>query len=344
VRPAPAVAGAFTQWQVAVLPILVAVAALVLYLAGLRSVRARGGTWSTARALTFVVPGVGSYVVVTLGFLGVYSPYLRWAFAGQAALLLLIVPVLLALGRPVALARKALSDDGVRRLDRFVESRLMRMIVHPVGGPAVLLAVLMLFLSPLPNLTRTHAVALAIVQVLLPVLGFLVVSPVAAGEEPVASTTMAIGFFIAFFELIADALPGILLRLHEGVIGGSAALAVRPPWLPSPLRDQQLAGDVLWFLGEAIDLPFLAWLVVRWIRADAREAATIDARLDAEQAARTASAHPGATTGTAPAPGGRPAAPEPELMRPWWEVEAEQRAAARARTTGEATGTDAGAT
>ena len=93
---------------------------------------------------------------------------------------------------------------------------------------------------------------------------------------------MAIGFLIAFLELFADAIPGILLRLHHGVIGAAAGLSTLPTWVPSPLRDQQLSGDVLWFLGEAIDLPFLAWLVVRWIRADAREAAVVDARLDAE--------------------------------------------------------------
>jgi putative membrane protein len=107
---------------------------------------------------------------------------------------------------------------------------------------------------------------------------------------------MAIGFLIAFVELIADALPGILLRLHTGIIGGAAGLSAVPGWLPGPLRDQQLSGDVLWFLGEAVDLPFLAWLVVRWIRADQREAAIVDARLDADAEAA-------------------------QDDRPWWEVE-----------------------
>ena len=125
---------------------------------------------------------------------------------------------------------------------------------------------LLLFLTPLPPEVRAHAAALAAAQILLPVLGLLAVLPVATGEEPASTTTMAIGFLIAFVELIADALPGILLRLHSTVIGGAATLSSVPTWLPSPLRDQQLSGDVLWFLGEAIDLPFLAWLVVRWIR------------------------------------------------------------------------------
>jgi cytochrome c oxidase assembly factor CtaG len=287
-----------TQWHFAVVPGLVVVALLAAYGVGVRRVAGQAAPWPALRTATFVVLGVGSYAVVTLGYLGVYSPYLRWAFAAQSALLLLVVPALIALGRPVALARKALGDNGRRRLDAFLGSRLVRLLSHPFGGPALLLVMLLLFLTPLPPEIRNHASAVAVTQVLLPLFGLLALIPVASGEEPASTTTMAIGFLIAFFELIADALPGILLRLHNGIIGTLAVPGARPPWLPTALRDQQLSGDVLWFLGEAIDLPFLAWLVVRWIRADAKEAAVVDARLDAE----------------------------PHDDRPWWEVERSDRA------------------
>ena len=291
--PAPSAAGVLTQWQLAVVPALAALAMLAAYGLGVRQAHARGATWPARRTTIFVVLGVGSYAVVTLGFLGVYAPYLRWAFAAQAALLLLVVPALLASGRPIALAREALGDNGNRRLDRLLAGRLVRVLSHPIGGPALLLVVLLLFLTPLPPEVRNHSSALAVTQIVLPFFGFMALLPVASGEEPASTSTMAIGFLIAFFELIADALPGILLRLHNGIIGTLAVPGARPPWLPTALRDQQLSGDVLWFLGEAIDLPFLAWLVVRWIRADAKEAAVVDARLDAEE----------------------------HDDRPWWEVE-----------------------
>lgn len=303
--PAPAAIGLLTQWRPAVVPLLVVVLALTSYGVAVRRVNhvnrahpgGRGGShWPARRTALFAGLGVLSYAVVTVGFLGVYSPYLRWAFAAQAALLLLVVPPLIALGRPVELARKALGDNGRRRLDRTLGSRPVRILAHPVGGPTILLAVLLIFLTPLPPEVRAHPAALAAAQVLLPLLGLAAVLPVAAGEEPVSSTTMALGFLIAFVELVADAVPGILLRLHDGVIGAGVHLAAQPAWLPTPLRDQQLSGDVLWFIGEAIDLPFLAWLVVRWIRADQREAVVVDARLDAA-----------------------------DDDRPWWVVEAERR-------------------
>lgn len=294
--PAPDAAAVLTQWHVGVVPIVVVVGSLGLYVAGLRRVRGRDERWSSLRTAAFVALGLGSYAVTTLGFLGVYAPYLRWAFAAQAALLLLVVPALIAVGNPIALARKALGDNGKRRLDRLLSTRLVRWLGTPIGGPALLLVMLLLFLTPIPPGVRAHAVALAIAQVVLPLLGLLALAPVAAGEEPADTTSMAIGFLIAFFELIADAVPGILLRLHNGIIGPLFLAGARPPWLPTPLRDQQLSGDVLWFLGEAIDLPFLAWLVVRWIRADAREAKVVDDRLDATYD-----------------------------ERPWWEVEGDRR-------------------
>jgi putative membrane protein len=293
VPPAPSAAGVLTQWHLAVVPALAVVAMLAAYGVGVRRAATAGTGWSKLRTGTFVVLGVGSYAVTTLGFLGVYSPYLRWAFAAQSALLLLVVPALIALGRPIELARKALGDNGRRQLDAFLGSRLVRVLSHPIGGPALLLVMLLLFLTPLPPEVRSHAWAVAVTQILLPVFGLMALVTVASGEEPASTSTMAIGFLIAFFELIADALPGILLRLHNGIIGTLAIPGSRPPWLPTALRDQQLSGDVLWFLGEAIDLPFLAWLVVRWIRADAKEAAVVDAQLDAEQ----------------------------HDDRPWWEVE-----------------------
>jgi putative membrane protein len=279
VPPAPHAIDVLTQWHPGVVPIVVTLAALAAYGVGVRRAGAHGVRWPARRTALFAGLGLASYLIVTLGFLGVYSPYLRWAFAAQAALLLLVVPALIALGQPIQLARKALPENGSQRLDRLIRSGPVRMLSHPIGGPATLLVLLLLFLTPLPPEVRAHPAALAAAQIVLPAVGLVAVLPVAAGEEPASSTTMAIGFLIAFLELIADALPGILLRLHTTVIGAGVHSAL-PPWRPSALRDQQLSGDVLWFLGEAIDLPFLAWLVVRWIRADAREAAVVDARLD----------------------------------------------------------------
>ena len=52
---------------------------------------------------------------------------------------------------------------------------------------------------------------------------------------------------------------------------------------------------MLWCVAEIIDLPFLFLVYRRWLRADARDAAQVDAVLEAERAARGATprAEPG---------------------------------------------------
>ena len=73
-----------------------------------------------------------------------------------------------------------------------------------------------------------------------------------------------------------EAVPGIVLRITNHVLDGSVVQAVGQPWFPSPLRDQHLAGDLLWFIAEVADVPVLIALFVRWQRSDRREAREVD--------------------------------------------------------------------
>jgi cytochrome c oxidase assembly factor CtaG len=106
------------------------------------------------------------------------------------------------------------------------------------------------------------------------------------------------------------------------------------------LDDQHLAGGMLWFFGEAADLPFLVIAMIAWIRVDAREADRIDRALD------LASAEPVAATAGTPATGtpatgipwgegdGPAATTAPVLDRPWWETDAGVFGEERARRYG----------
>ena len=65
-----------------------------------------------------------------------------------------------------------------------------------------------------------------------------------------------------------------------------------------------IGGGALWILGDLVGLPFLAAQLIQMIREDEREAAQVDAELDASTAAAE-------TAGVAPA-----AAAD---SQPWWE-------------------------
>ncbi len=95
---------------------------------------------------------------------------------------------------------------------------------------------------------------------------------------------------IGSFELVLDAVPGIALRLHRSLSTSYFDARAVHPWTPGALHDQQTAGAILWCVAELLDLPFLVLVFRQWIRADARDAAQVDAVLEAERVARSSSA------------------------------------------------------
>ena len=109
-------------------------------------------------------------------------------------------------------------------------------------------------------------------------------------------------FMLAFVELVMDAIPGILLRLNDSVLDRAPAITgTLQSWFPTPLHDQHLSGDFLWFIAEVADIPVLIILFLRWIRTDRHEARKMDELSDDEMDALTR-AHLRPPTWSAPEP------------------------------------------
>ena len=110
--PELTVGRAFTEWTLD--PWMLALV-LVLgggYLAALR----RQPDWPMARRIWFLGLGLGFLVVATMSWVGVYQPVLFWVRAVQTVLLVLVVPLFLALGRPISLAIAVFHSTTVREL------------------------------------------------------------------------------------------------------------------------------------------------------------------------------------------------------------------------------------
>lgn len=247
-----------------------------------------GGSWGPQRTLAFVVLGFGSYAAISFGFLGTYSHDLRFAFTTRIALLLFVVPALMALGRPVHLAREALGERGRARLEAFLGSRFMRVLGSAIFSPLFALAVFSIFLTPLAFSLRESAVSESLITLLVPIAGLLMILPVFDGARAHTSFYITVEFMLAFVELVLDAIPAIVLRITGHVLDqGHAVASVLPGWFPGQLRDQQLSGDLLWFIAEVADIPVLIFLFIRWTRTDRREARAIDELSDDEMDALT---------------------------------------------------------
>lgn len=261
--------------------IAVLVGAALAYALGMRRAARRGTSWPAHRAVLFYTLGLGSYAVIELGFLGTWSAELRWAFVARIALLLMAVPALIALGRPLDLARAGLSDAARRRLDSVLDGRVFRVLGNAMFATILVAAAFCVFLTPLAGLLRTSPVIGEGIGVVALTVGLLLVVPLMALTGIHTTTFLAVEFMLAFVELVVDSIPGILLRLNDHVVDGVTA-ATGAGWWPNPLRDQHLAGDLLWFIAEVADVPILIILLVRWGRRDRVEAADFDALTDEE--------------------------------------------------------------
>ncbi|HKT01345.1 MAG TPA: cytochrome c oxidase assembly protein, partial [Rugosimonospora sp.] len=183
------------------------------------------------------------------------------------------------------------------RLEAVLGSRAATFFTVPVVSP-LLLAVIpfLLYFTPVYRLSLTHPALLPPVHLVLLLVGVAVLVPLWEADTLATRVPYALALLFALIELLADAVPGIVVRLDTHLLAAGYFAALARPWGPSPLHDQQLGGDLLWCVGEAVDLPFLALLVVQWVRADAREAARVDRELDLA------------------------ADPDEPLQRPWWET------------------------
>ncbi|GAA2373239.1 cytochrome c oxidase assembly protein [Dactylosporangium salmoneum] len=307
--PAPSFAAAPGTWHADPLVLAAVVVVAGGYLIGVWRVRRAGGHWPATRTAAFFGLGLVGLAATTMGWLGVYAPVLFSAYALQVVALLMVVPLLLALGRPIGLAKAALGPAGSARLDAVLNSRAARLFTVPVISPFLLAVIpFLIFFTPWYQATLQHPLLASVSHLALLLAGLAVLVPIWEADTIAAPVPYLLALMFALIELLADAVPGIVVRLDTHVIAGAYLAALGRPWGGSLLHDQQLGGDFLWCIGEAVDVPFLALLLLQWVRADAREARTVDAALDTVAAGGSGS--PGAED------------PGDGLGRPWWETDA----------------------
>lgn len=264
-----------STWRADPLTIGALLVASAAYLFGVARVRRRGDRWPWRRTAGFFALGLLPYAIIELGFLGVYSAELRWAFSTRIALLIFAVPAGIAAGRPLDLV-------PTRARERFLALRLTRITGNAMVATVVIAAVFCLFLTPLAGILRVNPVVEGALGIVVPLIGLAMVLPMMALGAVHTGTLIAIEFLLAFVELLVDSVPGLLMRLNDSVLDLIPDATRALSWWPSTLHDQHLAGDWIWFSAEFADVPILILLMIRWMRSDRVEAKTFDDLSDEE--------------------------------------------------------------
>ncbi|SDJ36319.1 Cytochrome c oxidase assembly factor CtaG [Frankineae bacterium MT45] len=311
--PPPTVGVLFSQWSLQPFALLVIAVAAVWWVRSVRILRRRGTPWPLHRSIVFAL-GLFLFGWVTNGFAQAYSTSVFSVWVSQSLLLLLVVPAALVAAQPVELARLTVGDRAV--LVRFVRSRVGRFLSSPFVGPAIVPVICtVIFFGSVPGWAVRYEWVNWSLALVLAVAGAMIVLPLLSSEGgSQGSLVVGIALGVGLFELMVDAVPGIVMRLQTSI--SSTFFDYRPIhlWTVPALTDQQGSGAILWGAAELLDLPFLLLIFHRWLIADARDAAEIDTVLDAERISR------GALARVEDAVDDAPVTPVTigEADQPWW--------------------------
>jgi cytochrome c oxidase assembly factor CtaG len=313
--PALTFSRAFTSWTLDPSSLAAILAAGALYLAGVRRVRRRGDSWPAGRIVLFCGLGLGFAVVATMSSVGVYQPILFYMRSVQTILLLLVVPLFAALGRPLTLIIATVPRLGPW-LESAIASRIAKLLTFPLITTFVLVVTpFVVYFTPWYAAGFGSVLVAQVTHVALILPGFVFFWTLLRVDPVPKAYPYVVALWITAAEVIGDAVLGLAVIADTNLIAGPYYHALARPWGPTLATTQVLGGGVLWIVGDIVGLPFLAAQLIQMIREDEAEAKVIDAELDAVDAAEVV--HAGSAD--AAAISAEPA--QSSTQRPWWESE-----------------------
>jgi cytochrome c oxidase assembly factor CtaG len=305
-------ARAASSWMLDPWSLTVIIVAGALYLVGVRRIRRTGTAWPAARVICFCGLGLGFAVLATMSFVGVYQPVLFYLRSVQTILLLLVVPLFLALGRPLTLIIATVPRLGPR-LDSLIRSRFARLATFPVITTFVLVITpFLIYFTPWYAAGFRSVLVAQLTQLALMTPGFVFFWTLLRVDPVPKAYPYVVALWITAAEVLGDAVLGLAVIADPSLLAASYYHALARPWGPDLATSQVLGGGVLWIFGDIVGLPFLAAQLIQMIREDEADAKVIDAELDAREAAVASASQELAAAGEV-----GPSA----TQRPWWETD-----------------------
>lgn len=286
VPPAPTLATWFTEWRAELLFGSVAVLLAVMYLRWVLRLRRRGDRWPLSRTITWLVGALG-FAYVTCSGPAVYGRLMFSAHMLQHMTLVMVLPILFALGAPVTLALRALPKrkDGSRGprewLFGLVTSRVAHFFGHPVIAAANFAGSMILFyFTPLFELALTTHIGHIAMVVHFSLAGYLFVNVLVGVDPGPQRPAYPLRLLLLFATMAFHAFFGVSLISMESLIAADYFGALGLPWGVNALADQHTGGEITWGIGELPSITLAVALAVGWIRSDRRVARRLDRRAD----------------------------------------------------------------
>jgi len=282
--PAPLTVSSFVHtWHADPLAAVAIVLVLSAFAWCCRRARDRGRPVERAR-LWCVAIGTMLWLLSTMSAIGSYAQILFWVRALQVVTLLYVVPLFLALSRPVTVVQDALGPEGRRRVDRLLNAPLTRMLAHPATTSLAMLGTpWLLYLTAWYTAGLEHEWIAALTRIVLVCIGFgyfyarLQADPVPRRYPQLLSLLITVG------EAIGDGILGLVIW-QGPLIAPTYYAALHRTWGPDLRLDQTIGAGVLWVLGDVVGVPFVLLLMRALSRDEKSHAMLVDAELDKSEA------------------------------------------------------------
>jgi putative copper resistance protein D len=268
------------------------VVASVLYVAGVRRVnRAHPANPVPPDRPAFFLLGMACLAVALMSGIERYDTELFAVHMVQHMLLVFGAAPAIVLSAPITLILRA-STPGVRTrwVLPILRSRPVRLIAHPVVA-WVLFTVVMWgsHVSPLFDAALENPLVHDLEHALYLGSALLFWWPVVGRDPSPYRLPYPARVFYLFLQMPLNSLLGVAILFSEQVIYPHYATTGRP-WPPAPLEDQQLAGAIMWGVGDAGFLVAILLVLAGWMRHDEAATRRREAAEDAIAARRAAAA------------------------------------------------------
>jgi cytochrome c oxidase assembly factor CtaG/putative copper export protein len=286
---APTLFRLLTEWRFDIIYGTGAIVLAVLYLLGVRRLRARGDAWPVGRTVAWLLGCLTVLMATSSGF-GRYAPAMFSIHMETHMMLSMLAPVFLVLGGPVTLALRALpvagkdGPPGPREwLLAIVRSPVSRLLTHPVVALGLFVgSFYVLYFSGLFDVALEKHWAHLLMNAHFLLVGYLFYW-VVIGVDPTPRRLPHLARLgMVFASLPFHAFFGVLLMSTQTIVGERFYRGLGLPWTINLLTDQRLGGGIAWAAGELPLVIVLIALLLQWARADDREARREDRRADSD--------------------------------------------------------------
>jgi len=262
---------------------LLVLAGLALWFVAVRRVRQQHPQNPVPRSRSVAILGAAAFVLIALqSVIERYDTTLFSVHMVQHLILLFPVPILILRAAPVTLVLRLASPRWRARILSLLQSRPISVITHPITAWLLLVFVMWAtHLSPLFDAALDDPLLHHLEHLLYLTSALLFWAPVFSLDPVRHRLSRPAALFYVITQMPQNSFLGVAIMWAPGVLYPHYERLQRP-WGPTPLEDQQLAGAIMWLVGDALFLFAVFAVLAAWMRAEERPVS----RYDTEQLAQ----------------------------------------------------------